>query len=88
MDPGHFCTDPDGSSDPYLCLTDTDAGPGGPKTYGSGCRSGTLLKCHKSRKTVEIKFSYYSCLTMEGSGAGSVLVKTDSDPGGPKTYGS
>jgi hypothetical protein len=33
-----------GSSDPYLCLTDPDADPGGPKTYGSECGSGTLVK--------------------------------------------
>ncbi len=32
-----------GSSDPYLCLTDLDADPGGPKTCGSGygCESGS-----------------------------------------------
>jgi hypothetical protein len=31
-------------------------------------------------------FSYYFCLMMEGSGAGSVLVTNDpdADPGGPK----
>ncbi len=41
-----------GSSDPYLCLTDLDADPGGPKTYGSyesgsGCGSTTLLSSKK-----------------------------------------
>jgi hypothetical protein len=41
-----------GSSDPYLCLTDPDADPGGPKTYGSyesgtGCGSTTLLSSKK-----------------------------------------
>jgi hypothetical protein len=37
-----------GSSDPYLGLTDPDADPGGPKTYGSGsgCVSGPLIKIH------------------------------------------
>ncbi len=53
---------------------------GGPKTYGSG--SGTLVQLHHSSKIRSHKevikqksrFSYYFCLTMEGSGAGSVLV--------------
>jgi hypothetical protein len=40
-------------SDPYICLTDPDADPGGPKTYGSGCGSGTLLKVIKKSKTVK-----------------------------------
>ncbi len=37
-----------GSSDPYLWLTDPDADPGGPKTYGSrwGSGSGTLIIYH------------------------------------------
>jgi hypothetical protein len=40
-----------GSSDTYLCLTDTDAELGGLKTYGtygfrSGCGSGTQVKGH------------------------------------------
>jgi hypothetical protein len=40
----------DPHADPYLCLTDPDAGPGGLKiygSYGSGCGSGTLIKSHK-----------------------------------------
>jgi hypothetical protein len=40
-------------SDPYICLTDPDAFPGGPKTYGFGCGSGTLLKVIKKSKTVK-----------------------------------
>ncbi len=41
-----------GFSDPYLCLTDPDADPEGPKTYGyygsgPGCGSGKLVKSHK-----------------------------------------
>jgi hypothetical protein len=41
-----------GSSDPYDYLTDSDANPGGPKTYGSygsrsGSGSGTPVKSHK-----------------------------------------
>jgi hypothetical protein len=53
VDPWHFGTDPDaefGSSDPYLCLTDPSANPGGPKTDGSGCGSGTLVKHRKEVK--------------------------------------
>jgi hypothetical protein len=72
------------------------ADPGGPKTYGSyrsgsKYRFGTQVKSHKeftnSRNQV---FSYYFCLTMEGSGAGSVVCQTDpdADPGGPKIYES
>ncbi len=30
--------DPEPEPDPYLCLTDPNADPGGPKTYGSGYR--------------------------------------------------
>jgi hypothetical protein len=44
--------------DPYLCLTDPDADPGGPKTDGSGCGIGTLLK--RKFKTVEIKATIFA----------------------------
>jgi hypothetical protein len=30
-----------------VSITDPDADPGGPKTYGSGCGSGTQVKSHK-----------------------------------------
>ncbi len=63
-----------GSSDLYLCLTDPDADPGGPKTYGS-CGSGTVVKCHKEVKNSRDQgFPYSFCLMIDGSGAGSVLV--------------
>jgi hypothetical protein len=42
-----------GSPDPYLWLTDPDADPGGPKTYGSydsGSGFGTLVHLHHSSK--------------------------------------
>ena len=53
----------------------------------------TKIKSHKevikkSQKSRNQGFSYYFCLITEGSGAGSVLMDSDLDPGGPKTYGS
>ena len=66
-----------GSSDPYLWIAD----PGGPKTYRSGSWS-------RRRVHLFIYFSYYFCVMMEGSGAGSVLVTNGSwcGSGCPKTY--
>ncbi len=56
-----------GSSDPYLCLTDPDA---------------DLEHWHKvitkSQNSRSQGFSYYFCLMMEGSGAGSILVTNGS----------
>ncbi len=82
VDPWHFggsgCGS--GSSDPYLCPTDPEADPGGPKTYGSGYRKSHKDVCHKT-VDLEIKvFSYCFCLMIEGSGAGFVLV-TDGGSG-------
>ncbi len=65
------------SSDPYLCLTDPDADPGGPKTYG--CGSVTLVKSQVAN--IEIRFFFYFCLRMEGSGAVSVLATNRSGCG-------
>ncbi len=50
-----------GLSDPYLCRTDLDADPGGPKTYGSnGSRSGTVVKGQKKSQNSR----YYGFLTI------------------------
>jgi hypothetical protein len=53
-----------GSSDPYLCPTDPEADPGGPKTDGSG--SGTLVKSHKDvcHKTVDLEIKGLVFLTV------------------------
>ncbi len=85
-----------GSSYLHFWLTDPDADPGGPKTYGScGSGSGTLAHLHhlskikkfikKSQNSRNQCFSYYFCLMMEGSeagsGTGSVLVNNGSGCG-------
>jgi hypothetical protein len=73
--------------DPQHCLwlTDPDADPGGPKTYGSGCgfehwyfHHSSKIKSHKEelQNSRNHGFSYYFCLMMEGSG--SVLVPNGS----------
>ncbi len=55
-------------------------GSGRPKTYGSGCGSGTLVNSQKevTKQSRNQGFSNYFCLMMEGSGAGSVLVTNGS----------
>ncbi len=74
------------STDPYLCLTDPDADPGGPKTYGSGCEVGTLVKSHKE----VTRFFFLFLLDDRRTGAGSVLVTNGSGCGSErlKRYGS
>jgi hypothetical protein len=81
-----------GSSDPYLWLTDPDADPEGPKTYGSH-GFGKLEHLHHSSKIKSHKklqnsrnqgFPYYFCLMKEGSGSGSVLVTNGFGSGKPK----
>jgi hypothetical protein len=77
---------------------DPDQDPGCPKTYETTLTS--FFK--KSQNSRNQGFSYYFCLMIEGSGYGSVhhtngdldtdpyfiLMVSDPDPGGPKTYGS
>ncbi len=55
---------------------DPDADPGGPKTYGSSCGSGSRILLHlpNSSKIKVIKMN-------EGSGAGSVLVTNGTGSG-------
>jgi hypothetical protein len=77
-----------GFLDAYLWITDPDADPGGPKTYGSS-GSGTLVHLHHSLKIKSHEKSLNSrnhgfssiCLKMEGSGVGSVLVTKESGCG-------
>ncbi len=85
-----------GSSDPYLGLTDPDADPGGPKTYGSG--SGILVHLHHSSKkkshkevTKQKKSRFFLLFLLDdlegsGTGAGSIRVTNGSGCGwaGPK----
>ncbi len=77
-----------GSSDSYLCLTDSDADPESPKTYGaygSGCGSGLLVKSHKKvTKQQKSRFFLLFLLDDGGSGAGSVLVTNGSECGFPE----
>ncbi len=73
---------------------DSDADPGCPRTYGSGCGSGTLLKCHVEvtiHKTEEIKaFLTIFAWWWKDPEPYPYLWQTDpdADPGGTKTYGS
>jgi hypothetical protein len=39
-------------------------------------------------KEQELRFSYYFCLMMEGSGSRSIPLTNGPDPRGPKTWGS
>ncbi len=78
------------SSDPYLWLTDPDADPGGPKTYGSGTLAhlhhSSKIKIHKEVTKQEKSSSYYCCLMMERSGAGSGSVLMTNGSGRSKKY--
>jgi hypothetical protein len=51
----------------------------------------SVIKDKKSKKLRNQGFSYFFCLMLEGSRSGSrsgsVSIMTDTDPGGPKTYG-
>ncbi len=72
------------SSDPYLWLTNPDADPGGPKTYGFYRFYGKLVHLHHSSKiksheeVTKPMFFLLFLFDMEGSwagsGAGAVLV--------------
>ncbi len=91
VDPWHFwygsgCGS--ASSDPYLCLTDPDADPGGPKTYVSD--SVTLVKSHKEVPVPVKVFLTIFAWWWEDPEPDPYLLLTDpdADRGGPNTYGS
>ncbi len=59
-----------GSSDPYLPLCNGSVFGSGRSKNNEGSECGTLVKSHKkSQNSRNQGFSYYFCLTMEGSGS-------------------